>query len=223
MTQEFVRGWAQVCLGLLLVSTTAACSIGHKVTNSPRAPIEQLLLTEATERSVRHSDGPVLPIADGSAIFLDGTGLTGDRETLQRILVGWLREQGFKVRDSKEQSDYHLEIITQALGTEHDYTFIGMPSLQSAFIPIALPELALYRAQKQTGYARFYVNTVELATEKFLGATPVYLGETYHNDYTVFFIFSWRSSNLVLPPEAGDIHSPAKTRSPIPTHTKPAE
>ena len=217
------RSLALICTNLLLLLPTAACSVGHKATHTPRAAIEQLLLNEAAERSVHYPGAPQLPIPEGAQVVLDVTGLTNDRDTLRRIVAGWLGKQGFIVRDNKEKADYRLEIMTQALGTEYDYTFIGMPSLQSVFIPFALPELALYSAKRQTGYARFYLNVVNTETDKFVATTPVYLGETYHNNYTVMFIFSFRSTNLILPPEAGDIHDPAKTKGPISTHTPALE
>jgi len=157
---------------------TAACSVGHKATHTSRTAIEQLLLTEATEHSLNHEDLESFQIPQGSAVTLDVTGLTKDADMLRRIFVGLVSEQGCVVRDSKDNATYHLEIITNSFGTEYAETFVGMPAFQSVLIPFALPELALYKAQYETGFAHYYVNVREIATDHFVESTPIYTGET---------------------------------------------
>jgi hypothetical protein len=213
-----------VLLGILVLSMTAACSVAHTTTQSPRTAVEQLLLTEATERSLGHTDLPPLPIPQRTAVSLDVTGLTtfshkSDLNMLRRIIAGWLGEQGFLVRESKENAIYRLEIITQALGTEYSQTFFGMPAFQSVLIPFALPELTLYKAQYETGYARFYVNIVENSTDRFISSTPIYTGETYYNSYTLLFLFTWHSSDLVASPQVGSFHDPVDSGHESPSHS----
>lgn len=141
---------------------------------------------------------------------------------LRRIFAGWLGERGYVVRDSKDNATYHLEIITNSFGTEYAETFIGMPAFQSVLIPFALPELALYKAQYETGFARYYVNVREIATDHFVESTPIYTGETYYNDYTIFFLFRFSSSNLVTSPQVGMWHDRVDSGLERPFHSKDA-
>ena len=213
-----------IFLSMLVLSVTTACSVAHTTTNSSRVAVEQLLLTEATERSLAHQDLPSLPIPQGTAVSLDVSAVTtwgqqSDRDVLADILRGWLGEQGFFVRDSKEDADFRLKVITNALGTEFSETFIGMPAFQSILIPFALPELVLFRAQYQTGFARFYVNLFENATDRFMGTTPVYTGETYHNNYTFLLILGFNTTNLTKSPQVGTLHDPVESGHEPPLHT----
>lgn len=211
--------FVSVILSVLVLSLTSACSVGHKITHTPRTAIEQLLLTEATERSLSHPDFAPLPIPPESAVTLVVDGLTKDSDVLKRIVTGWLREQGYVVRGSQENATYRLEIMTKAFGTEFAQTFFGMPAFQSVLIPFALPELALYKAQYETGYARYYMDIVDIATDRSMGPTPIYTGETYYNDYTIFFLFRFSSSNLTEEPTVGMYHGTVESGHEHPFHT----
>ena len=95
-----------IFLSMLVLSMTTACSVAHTTTNSARVAVEQLLLTEATERSLAHQDLPSLPIPQGTAVSLDVTAVTtwgqqSDRDVLADILRGWLGEQGFLFATAK--------------------------------------------------------------------------------------------------------------------------
>ena len=78
-----------------------------------------------------------------------------------------------------------------------------MPAARSEIIPIAVPELALYKGQYQTGYAQFYMDISELPSGAFVRSTPTFLGETYYNDYTLLLLFSFRMTDLKYPPQVG--------------------
>ncbi len=224
MSRVSAKMFVTIFLGFLVLSLASACSVTRKTTQSSRTAVEQLLLTEATERSFAHQDLPPLPIPEGAAVSLDVTALTTwshkfDTDFFKQIIAGWLGEQGFLIRDSRENAAFRLEVVTNALGTEFSQTFIGMPEFQSVLIPFALPELALFKAQYQTGFARFYVNIFENATDRFMGATPVYTGETYHNIYTVLLVLGFSSSNLTKSPQLGTLHDPVDSGQEPPLHT----
>ena len=71
------------------------------------------------------------------------------------------------------------------------------------FVPIAIPELALYKGQYQTGYAQFYLDISELPSGTFIQSSPTFLGEAYYNDYTLLFLFSFNLTDLEYPPQLG--------------------
>ena len=68
------------------------------------------------------------------------------------------------------------------------------------------------------------MNIFELPSGKFAGSTPPFLADAYYNDYTVFFIFAFTSTDLTSAPELGSLYR--KPLNPPPTQseygTKPA-
>jgi hypothetical protein len=161
--------------------------------------IEQFLKTQAVEFSLNNEDATAIPLPLGETVTLETTGLTVE----QRFLIGavgqWLGAQGLLLKPESKQAHYRIQILAQALGTEQSQSFFGLPAIQSVVIPFALPELALYKAQYQTGYTRFRLDIFETTTGKFIRSTPWFKAKTYFNEYTLFFFFSFHTTNLIGP------------------------
>ncbi|KIO49768.1 hypothetical protein [Nitrosospira sp. NpAV] len=212
-------------VGAVSIALLTGCSTTHKATQSARTPIEQLLISEAAIRSASPTAERSLPIPKGANVILTTSGLNTDQVLLQQVLTGWLGQQGYLVVQKDDKNATHrIDVIVGSLGTELSGTFIGMPPIQSTLIPFSLPELAFYKSQYQTGYAKFYMNIFELPSGKFAGSTSPFLADAYYNDYTVLFILSFNSTDLTSPPELGSLYR--KPLNPPPSQseyeTKPA-
>lgn len=161
--------------------------------------IEQFLLTQAIDLSLPKRGIPVIPIPDGATVNLETTGLTVE----QRFLIGavgrWLGEQGILIHPKDEDTTYRAQILIQSLGTEQSLSFFGMPEVSGGLLPFALPELPIYKAQRQTGYARFRLDFFETTSGKFIRSTPWYQARTYFNEYTVLFFIGFHTTNLIGP------------------------
>ncbi len=92
-----------------------------------------------------------------------------------------------------------LHILVQALSTEQSRSFFGVPPIQSGLLPIAVPEVTLYKAQYQTGYTRFRLDIFETATGKFTRSTPWFQASTYCNEYTILVFIDFHTTNLIAP------------------------
>ena len=214
-----------MALGAVSIVLLTGCSTTHKTTQSARTPIEQLLISEAAIRSASPTPERPLPIPKGANVILTTSGLNTDQVILQQVLTGWLGQQGYLVVQKEDKNATHrIDVIVGSLGTEVSGTFIGMPPVQSSLIPFSLPELAFYKSQYQTGYAKFYMNIFELPSGKFIGSTPPFLADAYYNDYTVLFIFAFTSTDHTAAPELGSLYR--KPLNPPPAQseygTKPA-
>jgi len=71
--------------------------------------------------------------------------------------------------------------MVESLGTMQGLTLIGLPPIQSTVIPFSLPELALYKFQKQSGYARLHVDMFDNRTGEFVGSSATIIGRTYYD------------------------------------------
>ena len=145
---------------------------------------------------------------------MEATGLTIE----QRFLIGavgrWLGEQGLRRLPKGQETTYRIQILVQSLGTEQSQSFFGMPPVQSALIPFALPEVSLYKAQYQSGFARFRLDIFETITGQFIRSTPWFQATTFYNEYTLLFFIDFHRTNLILPSEEKDI-TPIKSEEPV--------
>lgn len=183
----------------------AGCSTTQRNTQSPRTAVEQLLLSEAVKRSLPRDSSGVLPIPRGAGVAISTAGMTPDQAFLQQVVAGWLGQQGYRVQKDGKDATHRVDVIVEALGTELSGTFMGMPPVQSQFIPFSLPELSLYKTQHQTGYAKFHMNIFDVAGN-FMGSTSAFLADAYYNDYTVLFVVSHTSTDLPTVPEMGSFN-----------------
>ena len=174
-----------------------ACSSTREVTNSPRHAIEQLLLSQSMERTF---DDFSVPILKGAPIVIEAEGTAPDLAIAKALLREELGRQGAQVLDKREQAQYVVKLTVHSIGTEQASTLVGMPATSGGLLPIALPELALYKVVRQKGYARYSLAVFELGTGKMIQAMPWRAGSAYYNYFTVFFLFNFTATDLVLPP-----------------------
>lgn len=189
-----------VCLTAVLMGLLSACSTTQKITNSLRTATEQLLISEAVKRSLPKQSELTLPIPQGAIVKLDITGIGVDKDFLRGVIAGWLGQHGYAVQEGAENAAYRINIVVKALGTELGTAFFGIPSVQGSLIPISLPELALYKAEYQTGYSSFYLDIFELPSNRLIGSTTPFLADAFYNAYTVLFLVSFKRTDLVSPP-----------------------
>lgn len=179
---------------LLLLS---ACSSTREVTNSPRHAIEQLLISQSMERTFNDFS---VPAVKGASIVIEAEGTSPDLAIAKALLREELGRQGAQVLDQRERAQYVVKLTVHSIGTEEASTLVGMPGTGGGLLPIAFPELALYKVVRQKGYARYSLGIFELGTGKMIHAMPWRAGSAYYNYFTVFFLFSFTATDLVLPP-----------------------
>ena len=204
------------------------CAVPREPTRTSRTAIEQLLLSQAITRSVKHLS---IPVPSGQPVVVEVAGFPQDRSILQPAfstpqvttstqpadppvirheasdlpvvqskIEARLGEFGLPLRTRREEARYLLRVVMEALGTEQGETFFGMPPVQSVLIPFALPQITVFEAQRQQAYARFTVDIFDARTGQLIRSTPWYEGAAYYNQYTVLFFISFKGSDLVATP-----------------------
>jgi hypothetical protein len=220
---------SRLILLLAVVSSLLfGCALPREPTRTSRTAIEQLLLSQAITRSVKHLS---IPIPSGQPVIVEVAGFPQDRSILQAqfstpqittatrpadppiirheasdlpVVQGKIEarlgELGLPLRTRREEARYLVRVVVEALGTEQGETFFGMPPVQSVLIPFALPQITVYEAQRQQAYARFTIDMYDARTGELIRSTAWYEGSAYYNQYTVFFFFSFKGSDLVATP-----------------------
>ncbi len=133
-------------LYLLLIIALAGCGT-TRWTDTSRTATEQMLISDAMERSVSRIDFRIL---DGQTVWLDTTYLSGvtDKDYLMSTLRQHMVASGCTIKDKKEEADYIVEARAGAVGTDRHDLLFGIPSVNLPWTPVqgtpaAIPEIAL--------------------------------------------------------------------------------
>ena len=176
-----------LCLG-------TGCALPTKRTTRPYTPIEQLLISGAIARGME--DLALDLSSTDASLYLDKTGLTDDYPFMADVVEGWLGRLGFDLRPDPLDTEYTVRLVVQSIGTSQKIRFFGLPPAQSVFFPIALPELALYKRNREEGFTRFYFDVFETATGTYVRSTREFEGAVHHTKFTVFFVFTFTRSDV---------------------------
>ncbi|MGH7183666.1 MAG: hypothetical protein ACREJN_17055 [Nitrospiraceae bacterium] len=189
-------GCASFLIVILWSLTLSGCSSIYETTKSARSPNEQLLLTQSLEHGLTDA---VLPIPPGQSVAVETVGLTADQAFVTALIEKWLSREGLNLpKDGKES--LIARVTLEAFGTLQDQTFFGIPQISGGLLPIAVPELAFYKAQRQRGLARFSIDFIDKKTGRLIRSTPRYEGDAFYNQFTVLFGLNYRKTDLLPPP-----------------------
>jgi hypothetical protein len=218
---RFGRAFPKTREGLMVAGCVvlSGCALMQEVSKTPRSATEQLLLSQAVDRAI---DGVAVPIPEGASIWVEVSGLQTDRAHLhidegderfgvidspswdlafvRDVVAGRLGQLGYRLQKTNEEAGYLVRILVHAMGTNQAKTFFGIPPIQSLIIPFALPQLTLYQELDQLAHVRLHLDIFESGTGRFVRSTPWMIGDAYYNQYTVFFFFGFRSTDLLDPP-----------------------
>jgi hypothetical protein len=188
------------------VALLSGCSLSQDRSKTARTGIEQLLLSQALERSLATLS---LPLPDGATIMVDPAALNEDGAFAQKVIENRLVRLGFRIPKEAANAAYQAHVVIQSFGTEQGETFFGIPPIQSMLLPISVPELSLYKNSHQQAMVRLALNVHHTETGQYITSTPWYEGITFNNRYTWLLVFGSQRTNLLLPP-GGD---PLATKS----------
>ncbi len=178
---------AGVALVVWLVSGAIGCSTERRITNTAATGLQQLLTSEAVDRAVAKL---VWPDLQGHTVFIQ-TGSPaewGDQFYLNQAITAQLVTHGAAVTPNPDKADIIVSVLAGSIGTDEQDVLFGMPPVASMLIPFSLPELALYKAQDQEGFAKVeVVGSDAHRGGEILHSGPTY-GRTYVHNRSVLFI-----------------------------------
>jgi hypothetical protein len=92
-----------------------------------------------------------------------------------------------------EKADYMVSVLAGSIGTDEKDVLFGMPEVTSNFFPIGLPEIALYKAQDQEGFAKLELIASDARGGGVIHRSGPTYGRTYVHNRTVLFIGWYRT------------------------------
>ena len=225
-TGAHVRTLARAILCASMVACVVSCTIPREITRTARSAIEQLLLSEALNRSVLDV---ALPLSIDEPLYMEVTGLqlgylaplvslpsvsdsgtsttttsstsgyfspAGDLAFIRDGVASHLGVLGYRIAKREDDASYLVRVVVQSFGTSQSISFFGMPPIQSVLIPFSLPQLTVYQNLSQDGFVRYGIEVIERASGRLYYATPWHSHRTYHDQYTILFFFTFRVTDL---------------------------
>lgn len=195
---------------LLLLSLTTGCAT-IRVTDPPRSATEQFLMSQAVTAALRQLNVDALrdrKVWVETGYFTGAEQVIVNGEVRQRLFTtpeqafaaAELRERllmgGARIVQEKKLADVIVEVRSGGIGIDRLENLIGVPasvlggvgigSSSSANLPIAIPEIALYKNTRQRGFASVSFVAYRADTGEYLTSSGPYIGRTIRDDFWLF-------------------------------------
>jgi hypothetical protein len=196
------RAWRN---GRILLGATAAVAAllagggcaQTTLTAPQRSATEQLLLSTAAERAILSTN---LSMFNGKKVFVDGSFFDSyDSKYAIGTIRDALSRSGAMLVSNVTNSDIIVEARSGALSIDAAETLIGVPS---AGVPVPLagavsiPELALFKSQKQFSLAKLALLAYETHGGKHVYSSGPMIGKAYNHYYRIIGFITYTSTDI---------------------------
>jgi hypothetical protein len=194
-------------LWVIALGGTAGGCATIRVTDPPRTATEQMLMSEAVNRSIAQLNFDALrdrKVWVETAYLSGAEQVTVGGEVRQRLFTsaeqafatGVVRERllqsGARLVQEKKEADVVLEVRSGGIGIDRIENLVGIPA--GVFsgtegpggLPLATPELAILKTTRQRGFASLAFVAYRVDTGELVTASGPYVGRTLREDWWIF-------------------------------------
>ena len=191
----------------LLIGCTLFCGACTtlRVTDPPETADEQYLLSDAAAKSIARLT--VTNLRD-RRVFVDSQYLDPSIAQ-QKFLIADLRAHllagGVRLVSSRSKAQIVLEVRCAALGINNQSLLVGIPPVYATtttptsglgYIPVLIPEIALFKNIRQKGYASVAYVAYWRKTGDIVASSGPFVGRTYRSDWWIFGFGPQTSGNI---------------------------
>ncbi|QDT75186.1 DUF6655 family protein [Lacipirellula limnantheis] len=179
-------------LALAMVACSAAIGCGtSRMSNTARTATEQLLISDAVDRTVQQINFKVLA---GEAVFFDTAqmGDVVDKGYLISCMRQHLLASGCVMKEKREEATFIIEPRVGVIGTDsHDLMF-GVPAFSvpqvvpGTPLPSSVPEIAFAKRRDQMGVAKIAVFAYRRETGEPVWQSGMAMNKSTANDIWLF-------------------------------------
>lgn len=182
--------------------------------NTARTAKEQMLLSDAVERSLSKVD--FSPLRD-QQVFVDEKYL----ECVDKpFVVGSVRHQvmrhGGRLVDAADGADVVMELRSGAVGTDTTESYLGTPEIALPGM-LTIPEIRLTERKTQFGYAKLGMVLYDARTRQVLGDGGMAMAESDDNNWYVFGVGPIQNGTLKENVKQAKSGTPGMHRRRVPT------
>jgi hypothetical protein len=176
--------------GLMLV---AACAVSTEVTKTSRSSIEQQLLVSSLERGFRSLN---IERLNGATVSVEFFGLTSDKDFAKEFLTAWLQAQQVQIVASPREAQVRLKVFAPVLAVDQAQSFVGSPSFTVPILGMTIPEIALFRTVRHSGYVALEAYIIDEDSGTLIEKSPTAIGRSDYTDYTVLILLHFTNTDL---------------------------
>lgn len=184
-------------LAAVLAVLVAGCA-STRVTQTKRSGTEQDLLVQSLERALAHLD---LSRFTGKRVALKLYALTPDQGFATEFVTSRLEAKGVEVVPDAATADLRLKIFARVLAVDQGQSFVGIPALVVPVLGYPIPEIALFKWVRNRGHSEVEIFSYDPHTDRFLDATPLGVGRTKYDEFTILLFIGFTLDDLAKPPE----------------------
>lgn len=185
------------------------CSFSRR-TQLPRSASQQILATQAVVRAL---DQFKFPDIKGKKVLVHvgAPGDAVDTEFLRTAVQIEVFEEDARVVVAPEKADLVLAVLVGSMGLNIRGRFLGIEGTAGGgFIPFTIPELALYKRTRTSGFAQAEFALADLESGKIIEHSDPVEGNTRGETTTLFMVFSWDDTDIksIHPPKGSEDYEP---------------
>lgn len=197
----------------IAIILTLGCFLGAGCTFSrgtvlPRSASQQILATQAVVRALDQFEFPDIS-GKNVLVHVGAPGDAVDTEFLRTAVQIEVFEENAKVVVTPENADLVLGVLVGSMGLNIRGRFLGIKGTDGGgVIPFTIPELALYKRTRTSGFARAEYALVDINTGEVIQRSDPVEGNSDGEATTVLMVFAWDKTDIEpLPPPDGGIEA----------------
>jgi hypothetical protein len=177
-------------LGLVL----GGCSLSATPTATQPSGVTQQLLVRSLERALARLDVERLK---RQTVAVEVFPHAGPETFVREFTISWLRAKGVRtVSTVSDSPDVKIKAFASALGTDTDSTLIGIPAFEAPVVNMPIPEIALFKWQRNRGVAEMRLYEFDAKTDLVLHAPPPSIGRAKFDKFTVLLIIGFTVTDV---------------------------
>jgi hypothetical protein len=195
----------------ITIILTLACFLGagctfSRSTHLPRSASQQVLATQAILRALDKLEFPEIR-GKKVLVHVGAPGDAVDIEFLRTAVQIEIFEEEAKVVVAPEKADLVLGVLVGSMGLNIRGRFLGIMGTDGGgVIPFTIPELALFKRTRTSGFARAEFALVDPESGEVIERSEPVEGHSDGESTTVLMIFAWEKTDVEpLPPPDGGI------------------
>lgn len=181
-----------VALAVLLL---AGCAASVDLSATTPSATGQLLVFRALERAAAGLD---LTRLRGRRVALEVISQLDDRKFAQKFaaeyLETWMRARGVAV--GADHPELRVQAYVLTLGSDLGRTFLGIPAFQVPVVSIPIPEIAIFKWERNRGRADIRAYVFDAAERSFVEALPDVTGRSKFDDFTVVLVVGFTVTDI---------------------------
>jgi hypothetical protein len=182
---------ARYVSAVLVCLLLGGCSLSPVPKPTEPSGVTQQLMMRSLERALAKLD---LEALQGRTVGVEVFHHSGPEALVKEFIVAWLRAHG--VRTVATSPDLKVKAFSGVLGTDTDYTLFGIPAFQAPVVNVPVPEIAIFKWQRNHGVAEVRLYVFDGKTDAFVQAPPLATGRAKLDKYTILILFGYTSTDV---------------------------